>query len=238
VKLRSGNAASVLVEFPSGAPDGNLTWSLLGPDGLPVTGGTIVVPSNAVSQVINVPAQYNTTDVGELSSYRDLVWSYSVAGAIINGEQRYTLEARVPFGASQDGVRTKLGVERHDLPDSEISLVQGFYDFAAAVGGPEFTELATTPGESLRIRNAIEAMAALALIPSMQVRIASKESSGTDTFQRQDIDWAMLATDLQAQVNTGITVILPNLDLTAGFGAIFILAGPSTDAVTGEGAQG
>lgn len=238
MKLRSGNAASVLVEFPSGAPDGNLNWTLLGPDGTTITAGAVTVPSNAVSQIITVPAQFNTTDVGELASFRDLTWTYSKGGAVINGEQRYSLEARVPYGASNDGVRTKLGVDPHDLPDSEISLVQAFYNFADTVGGSEFTELATTPGESLRLRNALEALAALALIPSMQVRIASKESSGTDTFHRQTIDWAALAVDLQAQVTSGITVILPTLDETAGFGAIFILAGPDTDAITGQGVAG
>jgi hypothetical protein len=236
--LRSGNAASFLVEFPSGAPDGNLSWTLLGPDGTLLTSGSINTPDNAVSEQIVVPGQYNTLPAGELTSYRDLTWTYSKGGAIINGEERYTLQGRVPYGATPQGVRNKLGVDPHDLPDDEIDLVKAYYDYGVLVARTAFPDVITVPQQDIRIRDAIEALAALVLVPSMQVRIASKESSGTDTFQRQKIDWALLADNLNAIVVGGALILDPAFDETAGFGAVFILASPTTDAITAEGAVG
>lgn len=234
--LRSGNAASFLVEFPSGSPDGSLNWRLLGPDGSLLTQGTEIVAPSAVSATIIVPTEFNTLPDGELTSYRDLLWSYDLNGELYNDERRYTLEGRVPYGVTYDGVRTKLGVAKHDLPDEEIGLVKAYYDFATLLS-PNSYPSSIDGASSLRVRDAIEATAALSLIPTMQVRIANKESSGTDTFQRQKIDWVALADHLAGIVTGGLLVIVPTFDPLAGVGAIFILAAPAVDSFTGEGAS-
>lgn len=231
--VRSNTAVSVLVEFPSGTPDGDVTWSALGPDGAVITSGIEAVPVTAVSVNLTVPAPVNALDVGEMTSYRDLVWSYTVQGAVVSGEQRYSIEGRVPFGVTPDGVRNKLGVQRHDVPDDQISLLKAYFSFADTVGDPLFAQNAYTDEEELRIRDAIEALAALELIPSMQVRIAQKESSGTDTYQRQDVDWTLLGEHLAGIVAGGILVVIPTFDLAASAGAIFILAPPAADPFTG-----
>lgn len=227
--VRSGNAASFLVEFLLGPPDGDVDWSVLGPDGSVLDSGTVIVSDTSVSAIVPIAAPVNTL-ADELTSYRDVTWTYAVAGEVQNGEQRYIIEARAPFGASPDGVRNKLGVARHDLPDSEISLIAAYL---------AFTQLAAEPtgpysdAEQLALRNAIEAMAALAVLPTMPVRIASQESSGTDTFKRQEIDWNTIGAELEGTLASGILVLVPSFDISAGFGAVFMLAPPAGDPITG-----
>jgi hypothetical protein len=164
-----------------------------------------------------------------MSGSRDLEWTYTVGGSVNNGEIRYALEARVPYGASADGVRAKLGVDKFDLPDSDISLVGAFLKMQDVVGA----EALGFSDNDLAVRHAIEAYAALALIPTMPVRTALKEASGTDSFQRDKIDWDNIAAHLQGIITEGILVVLPTYDVAGLFGAIFILASPSAEPFPG-----
>lgn len=228
--VRAGTATSILVMLPMGAPDGDLAVEVYGPDGL-VGSETVTVPADAVSITINIPSSLNTLPVGGVLSYRDVTWSYMLAGAVENGEQRYSIEARVPFGVSSDGVRAKLGVDRTDLPDADISLARAYLAFRGVVG---VDELALIPQDTTAVTDAIEAQAALSLIPTMAVRVATKESSGTNQYQRQAIDWDAVAAYLAGVVSAGYTAVIPTYDETADFGQIFVVVTPATDAITGE----
>lgn len=230
--VRADTAVSFLVEFPLGAPSGNLVWKLRGPDGLVIVTQTVTIPADALSTNIQIDATENDLPSGSLTTYRDLEWTYSVNGTIINGEQRYVIEGRVPFGASVSGVRTKLGIDDVlDLPDNEISMVSAYTAFLQSANA---TALAIADPADVRLRNTIEAIAALAILPSLMVRISKKEDSGTSSFQRQDIDWAAIAADLNNIIVTGYLFLDPGYDQTASFGAIFLLASPATDAFTGD----
>ena len=67
----------------------------------------------------------------------------------------------------------------------------------------------------------------------MPVRIANSESSGTNQFKRQDIDWGAVAAELSSMVDIGYIAIDPNYDPTAVTGELFLLATPATDPFTG-----
>lgn len=226
--VRSATAASFPVLFASGPPDADVTWRLSGHDGL-IEAGTVAVPAGAVSVALRASALNNTLAAGQLFAYRDLEWSYDVAGVVINGETRYTVEARLPIGVTTDGVRRKLGVDVNDLPDSDISLVKAYISFRDAVTA----EVLDAAPESFTIIDAIEAQAALDVLPTMTVRVAAAEESGTDKYKRQDIDWSAIAVGLADMVSGGIAALDPTYDPTVTFGSLLILAGPSTDAYTG-----
>ncbi len=232
--VRAGTPVSFPVLFSSGIPDGNVTWQLLGPNGTVIDGGVIDPPADAVSTLIAVSAVHNALAGGDLLSYRDVTWSYTVSGVTIFEEKRYSIEARLPLGVSADGVRTKLGVEAVDLPDAEISLVSAYYTFGDLVTQATLAAAVTRSSrDQLLIRDAIEALAALALLPTMVVRIADKESSGTNQYQRQKINWATVQLALDALVGAGRSLLVPGFDPATGFGALLILASPEVDALTG-----
>lgn len=220
--VRGATAASFPVLFASGHPDANVSWTLSGPLGI-LGQGEYPVTSDDVSVVLQTTPAQNTLAGGELFSYRDLAWTYTVGGVIESGEIRYTVEARLPIGVSFDGVRRKLGVEPTDLPDADISLVKAYLKFKS--NGP-------LPNTFVII-DAVEAQAALDVLPSMTVRVAAAEESGTDKYKRQTIDWNAIANGLGDMVGAGQAELDPLYDPTLTFGSLLILAGPTTDAFTG-----
>jgi hypothetical protein len=221
------------VEFLSGEPDGNITWVLNDETGAAIDSGTITPAPASVSAFITAPSNMNTLGVGELFGYRDLSWTYTVGGESISGDRRYMLEALPPFGASPEGVRSKLGLDVHEVPDEEISLARSYYSILAAAGDPDLSSYTPTARQRMYLADGIEALAGLALIPTLQLRLAIKESSGTDTFQRQKIDWALLAENLRSIVNDAIIILDPTFDPLAEIGELFVLATPATDPITG-----
>lgn len=229
--VRDGLPTSVLVQFPSGHPDGNVSWRLLDAVGLELTTGSITIPVGAVSTFINIPGSFNNLST-ELVSSRDVEWTYTVGGETINGEFRYSVEARPPYGVTPDGVRNKLGLTVADLKDHEISLILAYARFRDTVGADLLTAI-TDETSLLLIREAIEAQAGLDLLPTLIVRVAQQEESGTNVYKRQTVDWAILADALAAIVGAGILEVLPTYDPTPSAGALFIVATPATDPYTG-----
>lgn len=232
--LRAGLAATHLVTFATGHPDGDVTWQVLGTDGTILDSGIVTPAADAVS--IHIPVSADVTEITPplLQQVIDVVWSYTVDGAVVNGETRYTVEARLGLGLSADGVRRKLGVSSTELPDSEISLVSAYLVFIDTIGEAAYlARIGSSPLIDMRVRDAIEAMAALSLVPTMPVRIASAESSGTNEFSRQHIEWGEVAAELSSLIDTGLIAIDPTYDPSAVTGALFLLATPATDPFTG-----
>jgi hypothetical protein len=222
--VRSGQSYSHLVEFTElGAP--TLTWVLRDEEGTQVSTGTITLAAEALSVDILIPALANTLDVGALWGSRDLSWSYGTS----HGEFRYGLEALIPFGASPAGVRTKLGLGPvDDLTDEEIPLLKAYLALAATVTLTGITDDLI----KIRVRDAIEAQAGLELLPTLQVRVSQKESSGTNQFARADVDWDKLAENLQNLVLEAYVAINPAFSLNSST-SLLTLVTPDTDLFPG-----
>lgn len=218
--MRSGLPLTQLVEFTDGFPDGDINWTLLDRDGAVVASGMITPAAGAASVVITVTGAQNTVEAGVLSSSRELQWDYTAGGLTQAGRYRYRLDAFLPLGVSEDSVRHKLGVELHELEDEAIDLPAAYGQFQEMVGAGVLA--AVTGFEVTQARDAIEATAALALIPALQVKLATKQSSGTDQFQRGKIDWDAVRAQLELYVQTGVTALNPQVDPLANYGTIFI----------------
>lgn len=231
--LRSGLALNIPVLFDEGQPDGEVTWSVFSSAGLLLGSDSVVVPADAVSITLTVPAPLNTLAADQLIGTRDLTWTYVRDGLTVTDELRYSLENRIPFGASADGVRAKLGIEKDDLPDSDIALARAYIAFRNTATLSALLAISDEGENDLVLRDAIEATAALALLPTMIVRIAKSEDSGTNKYQRQDVDWEVIGLTLAAMVNDALLLALPGYDPFASAGALFLLATPATDAITG-----
>lgn len=230
--MRSGTAFTHLVEFV-GAVDGDLTWTLTDAAGGAVSNGTISPATGAVSAVIAVPALDNTLGVGERLGARELAWSYSVASVTQTGFAQYRLEARIPFAVTAEGVRTKLGLgDIDDLRDEEIPLMRTYLTFEDRVGA---VALAAVSGDlaTLLVVDALEAGAALLLLPTLQVRVAAKESSGTNQYARGKIDWETLRGELLATVQLGEGVVNTALEPGNNGVSLLQLVTPDVDLFPG-----
>lgn len=231
--MRAGTALTQAVEFSFGHPDGDISWELLDGRGLTVTNGTVTPAAGALSAVIVIDGADNALGAGLMFEPRELQWSYTTGGLSQTGRFRYRLEAFLPFGVSEDGVRQKLGIESHELEDSAIDLVRAYGWFRDQVSqakldaAADFTALAACDG--------IEARAALVLLPLLQVKVAQKESSGTDQFQRPNADWTSIQAQLEQFIAIGIKTVNPQADPTTQFGSLMTLA-TRDDPVTGAAA--
>jgi hypothetical protein len=225
--MRAGQACTQIIPLGAGLPDGLVSWALY--DGATMlTSGAEAPGGGAVSINVQIFGNFNALPDGILLGHRRFVWSYYTNGVLIAGEQLYDLQAPLPFGVSPEGVRRKLGLESHvDLPDEHIPLIRAFLSFDNTAGAGVLPAV-TDPYQQLLIRDAVEAMAALELLPTLQVRIAQSETSGTNTYARADIDWSAIGEQLNNYVSTGLAVVVPDSGSTAEGGQLFLLSTPTT----------
>lgn len=228
--MLSGQPRTEVVLFEAGFPDADVTWTLKDPSGLMLAAGSVTPSSGSVSVPISLDGADNNLSGGEVISWRDLSWSYLSGGSTISGYLRYHVEALLPFGVSSTGVRRKLGIDApSDLPDSDIGLPRAYLLFQDLVTTAALTAAeAGSQLQQLKVREAIEAMAALDLIPTMQVRLAKSETSGTNTYARQDVDWNVIAERLEGTVSEGATAVAGAGAVAEG-GRLFILSTPTVD---------
>lgn len=224
---------SYLVQFDTGTPLGVFSYSLYDDEGnivASIQNQEITPDIGAVSVLVEIPNVANTLTKPLLEG-RVLTWQYTTALGAVNGSYGYTIQKRVPFPVSTEGVRTKLGVDITELPDDRIDLLTAYVEYNA--GFEDGLDNYTFGGDlaALRITNAIEALAALKLLPSLQISLARRLTSGTNEYERfSKIDWTLLAAELQATVDSA-TVLIDESQVY-GATAIFTL-GVRTDPFTG-----
>jgi hypothetical protein len=222
--MRAGAPVTQLVEFAQGLPDADVGWELLDNRGQLVASGTVMPAAGDISTVITVGGEHNELAADTLAGGRELHWSYTVGGLIISGRRRYRLEAFLPLGLSADGVRRKLGVEQQELEDEGVELVTAYAAFRDTVGATAVDRAAAAGGRlELAACDAIEALAARALLPALQISLAAKQSSGTDQFQRGKIEWDRIDARLEELVNAGYALLNPSVaDPTSNFGSLLV----------------
>lgn len=131
-------------------------------------------------------------------------------------------------------MRRKLGVEEHELSNEAIDLVGAYGRFRGQVTSASLDALRDAGDyPALVICDAIEALAAIWVIPALQISLAAKESSGTNQFHRAAIDWGIIRAQLDQYVAEGYQMVDPVLDPSANFGSLLI-AVVRPDPVTGE----
>lgn len=221
-----------LVEFTSGTPSGVFSYSLTDEDGNDIILNEEITPTNgAVSVSITIPSSANQIDK-PLFETRFLNWSYPTTNGVITGNYTYQIQKKVPFPCSYDGVRRKLGITDEDIPDSQIDLLTSYVEFDELFDGGLDIYASLGNSTTLKIANAIEALAALKILPTLQLSIAKRYTSGTNEYERwTKIDWDILAGAL-SQIVYDVTVLIdPNQAYTLD--TLFTLGVRSPDPLTG-----
>jgi hypothetical protein len=225
-----------IVEFASGSPTGAFSYTITDDDGNVVAGLENVVVSigiGAISARIDVPAAYNTVSK-PLFETRTITWTYPTNSGTVNGSQSYVIYKQIPFPATPEGVRQLLGVTEKEVPDENIDLMSGYLRFREPFDDPDAALLPyTTSGDasSYKITRAIEAAAALQILPTLQLALAKRFDSGTNAYERWNrIDWEGLAGRLMSLVQEAVVLVDPLLELD--FPILFVLS-TRTDPLTG-----
>jgi len=225
-----------IVEFASGSPTGAFSYSVHDEDGSVVGGlDNIVIPLGlgAISARIDVPADANQVSK-PMFEKRSITWVYQTNSGTVNGSINYILQKEIPFPVTPEGVRQLLGVSDNEIPDERIDLLGAYVRFIRPFDDPSAALLSYfTSGDanSYIITRAIEAAAALELLPTLQISIARRFDSGTNSYERWNkIDWDALGAKLQGMIYEASILVQPTLELVIS--PIFVLS-TRTDPLTG-----
>lgn len=177
--------------FAPDLPTGPITTILKNGVGATLLTAAPSAPAGAISFVIVIPGVLQTVAPPKLFETRRLSWSYPTLNGTINGSIVYRVDADLPFTASIEGVRTKLGVTDSELLDENVDLLAGYVHFvepllaldrlAAFVGAGDINELAMIDG--------IEAATALLSLPILSAKVAKAQSDGANTLERNPTNW-------------------------------------------------
>ena len=209
--IEAGTGFRQLVQFLSGEPTTDFTYTLYNEAGGVVVTNTVTIPTGSVSYTIEITGAQNAITNPLFETMR-LEWSYDTAEEAILDSVKYTVYAAIAFPADQDAVREFLGVNADELPDHEIDILKGYVKFRSEIG--DTTDLSAYEGagtfDSYRITKAIEAATALLLLPTLQIRLPKKYDSGTSSYERwTTMDWDALAAKISDAFNDGILVVDP-----------------------------
>lgn len=232
--LEAGKKLRHLVQFSSGQPTSDLTYTLYNQDGDVVLSETTPIIDGQLSYTINIPAGSNTL-TKPLFEQMTLEWEYDTAIEAVTDSYSYVLHAAIGFPVSTDGVRNMLGVSVDEVPDNDINLFQGYLSFIQLVGEDADLETYRASGDlnSFKVARSIEAATALALLPTLQLRLPKKYDSGTSSYERwTTIDWEGLYSEISSVLVAGAEVVTFDVELWPLID-IFGLSDVGIDPITG-----
>lgn len=230
----AGSPLAQLIEFGTGFPVGAISYQLLANDGATVIVSDDITPlAGAVSALIVIPGDHHAVAT-PLFETRTLVWHFQTETGLVSDRKTYRVNRPLPFPASYDGVRSKLGVAAHELPEADVDLVSAYAELRELA--PAIDQSANTGDRNnLLVTAAIEAQAALAALPTLQLRAARSETSGSDQFSRfEKVDWEWLRSELSLHIDRARAVADPTFDVTGVNAQTFVTAPRSPDPLTGQ----
>lgn len=229
----AGSPFAQRIEFSTGLPTGAVSYQLIANDGSVLLDQQITPEDGAISCLILISGAH-TSCTKPLFENRTLIWNYLTAEGLVSGRVTFRVQKPIPFAASADGVRIKLGVEEHEIKDEEIDLVAAYASLLDLTPDGSMIVYETAgDANTIIIIHAIEALAALSLLDSLQLKVAQRESSGTNEFQRfSRVDWDRLEANLLAYIARARQVLDPEFDATGGTAFMFGKATPAPDVVT------
>lgn len=214
--LQENTPYTHVVEFTSGLPTGVFSYSVYDEDGNIVDGLEDVVVSlgvGAISARIDIPRTANQVSK-PLFETRTISWTYPTGTGTENGSVTYVIQRRVPFPVTHDGVRTMLGVTKEEIPDDRIDLLRAYIIFRDNFIDPTVIDPFAVAGDdsALKITKGIEALAAMEVLPTLQIAIARRFDTGTNSYERWNrIDWDRLQEKLQGHVTEAVLLIDPTI---------------------------
>jgi hypothetical protein len=227
----AGSPFAQLIEFRTGLPTGAISFTLIGNAGEVLVDDEVTPDVGALSHLLVIDGAHNGV-AQPLFENRTLVFSYLTATGVVSDRVTYRVDKPIPFVASADGVRLKLGIEKHELADEEIDLVTAYAQLTS-FGDP-------TPYQSSGDRNsllmvhAIEAIAALVVVGTLQLKIAQREDSGTNKFIRYaGPDWLRIESDLHVHIARARQLLDTGYDATGDTYQAFGKITPTPDVITG-----
>jgi hypothetical protein len=232
-----GTDVSVRVLFEvSGKPKipdtGTVTYTLRGDGGAVILADQPASPAaGANALTISVPAIHNA--ITARYEKRTILTSFEVADAKHMVITHYRLIPFLNHVVMPADVRNVLGNNASEIADEEVDLVRAYFDVETVLTQATLeASLAGTPAKRKAANNAILYTAAIAVLPSLQLRSAQQQVNGPIGFHRfaKTPDWDRLRRELEGLLADALDVAgdrpIASLPL--------IVVTTPLDAITGE----
>lgn len=228
--------ATFVVDGTPFIPDaGSVYWTLRGNDGntvLPYVDVAISVPTASTSVKVSIPSSVNNLAGGRRVENRTVVVVATRNGSAWLGRFPYRVTTWFNTQATADQVRACLGVEAHELPDSNVDLVKAYFFVEAKIGSSTLTSaLASGDLTTIQVNDLLVRVAALQALPSLALKLAESETDGAHAFKRlASVDLEKVRARLEAEIGDLLEVMAPATDATPVIFMLSTQADPITNA--------
>lgn len=174
-----------------------------------------------------VPVEFNlsTEEIG----YRFVEVSYLFQGKPVTHSFSYALIEFIPLHVTPQTVRGLIGSQYKEVPDSDIDVVQAFFDLRKMYG-PGFEVAVRAISYNAYAHRAVALKAALNLLPSLQTRLWKQERNDTSEWQRFSINLEDLRASLQADLEAALGEITDLESITTDYSLLMVTS--PTDIIT------
>ena len=203
-----------------------------------MSGSGDVQDSNQVKPIewatIEIPAKYNTLDVG-LFDVRVVEINFSYGGKNVTLRDSYRIVDFYYFSATPKDVRDYYGLNRGELPDEDIDLVDIYLQLVQKFGDTFINALQSAGQANFRANRLIVLKGVVQVFPSARLRVNQEENDGSSKFLRylNKIDWDALLANALAEIEELENNLTGEETVTLADYQPFFL-GAVTDAITGE----
>lgn len=240
--FQSGETVTLTVSFirdgePFVPDPANLVWSLRDQAGLPVPAYVdqpLTGVTDTSAQVV-VPAIANAVDPTRRFEKRFVVVKGLVDSIPFVITEAYRLAPWLNFTATIKDYWAFVGTDSGEFADFEVDLHAAYFSLADVVTDAKLSAALSSGGQKEQIANrGIIGQAVLDTLSGLRQRIAKKANDGSMSIERFEVDFTQLAIDASRAVNNAAGIIGEILVDTSLTPTIFILAGPTSDPVTGN----
>lgn len=187
------------------------------------------------SSSIEISAEYNTIDGGELFDARIVEITFYHKGKSITLRDSYRIVEFYYFSATPKDVRDYYGLNAGELPDEDIDLVDIYLQLVQKFGDTFTYALQSAGQANFRANRLLVLKGVVQVFPSARLRVNQEENDGSSKFLRylNKIDWDGLLANALAEIEdlennlTGEETVILNEYSPFFLGAV-------TDAITGE----
>lgn len=182
-----------------------------------------------------VPAEYNTLGEGALFDTRIIEIIFTVGGKRCTIKDSYRITDFYYFSATPKDVRDYYGLNKGELPDDDIDLVEVYLQLVQKHGST-FTDALKSAGiANIRANRLIVLKSVVQNFSSVRLRVNQEENDGSNKFIRylNKINWDDLLARAQAELEDLENNLTGEENISYTGYEPFVL-GAVTDAITGE----
>lgn len=201
----------------------------------------VIIPEEGLKDraLIKVEASSNNKLPEKVFEDRYIIITFTSGGNPVRIKSPYRIVDEYFYTASVQDVRNVFGINESELGDDEVDLVETYLEAQISLGEPFMEAILDSGKPNFRANRILVLRQALKVFPSLRLRIAESESSGTNSFLRnlKNIDWDELKSNLEnelAALEEDLTgeseEVIDNYDP-------FYVGPQSPDVITGEEAS-